>query len=265
MLKLKLFLFILLLGFAFSFNVKAQEFFDMSEEETSDFINSDGDLEEYEDYVDESELEVINENINERVKYFDIAGAKLGQTFKETKDILKESKYKFIDLEYNIPEYFRFNYDSVCRSKDILVPVNIEACIKGQAKADKMEYISKATFKKHDTNEDIEVFFTSPITENKSWKITYKNDLNKKLGDGKNFQYQREERRRAFWYFVLSKYGEPNIEPNLWVLDAEDENSEGLEASFGALILSNPRQNAFDILESTKEARRDFEYQKYTF
>lgn len=244
----------------------AQEIMEMdSYEDDVEFIGEDGEEEEYEDYVEEGQKEYVVSNLNERVKGFDIAGVMLEMSYKKVREVLKEHKYKFIDVEYKIPEYFTFNYDSICRSHNVFIPENLKACITGLAKKDKMQYVYKASFKKHDTNEDINVYFTSPITDNKVYKIEYTNDVNKKYGDAKNFQYQREERRRAFWYFVLSKYGDPNVEPNQWVLDMEEELQTSLTAQYGKLVLENKKQFAFDVLEADKEARRQFKYTDYTF
>ena len=253
---------LLTLIFIFTSSVSySQEFMDMEDEEYAvEDIGDNGEEEEYEDYVEEGQEEVITSNLNERVKAFDISGVMLGMDYKKVREVLKERKYKLVDIEYKIPEYFSFNYDSICRSYEIFIPENLKACIKGLAKKDKMEYIYKVSFKKHDTNEDINVYFTSPITDNKVFKVEYTNDVNKKYGDAKNFQYQRDERRRAFWYFVLSKYGEPNVEPNV-----EEELPTGLTAEYGKLTLENKKQQAFDVLEANKEARRQFKYTDYTF
>ncbi len=258
---------LLTLIFIFTSSVSySQEFMDMEDEEYAvEDIGDNGEEEEYEDYVEEGQEEVITSNLNERVKAFDISGVMLGMDYKKVREVLKERKYKLVDIEYKIPEYFSFNYDSICRSYEIFIPENLKACIKGLAKKDKMEYIYKVSFKKHDTNEDINVYFTSPITDNKVFKVEYTNDVNKKYGDAKNFQYQRDERRRAFWYFVLSKYGKPNVEPNQWLLDVEEELPTGLTAEYGKLTLENKKQQAFDILEANKEARRQFKYTDYTF
>lgn len=258
---------LLTLIFIFTSSVSySQEFMDMEDEEYAvEDIGDNGEEEEYEDYVEEGQEEVITSNLNERVKAFDISGVMLGMDYKKVREVLKERKYKLVDIEYKIPEYFSFNYDSICRSYEIFIPENLKACIKGLAKKDKMEYIYKVSFKKHDTNEDINVYFTSPITDNKVFKVEYTNDVNKKYGDAKNFQYQRDERRRAFWYFVLSKYGEPNVEPNQWLLDVEEELPTGLTAEYGKLTLENKKQQAFDVLEANKEARRQFKYTDYTF
>jgi hypothetical protein len=130
----------------------------------------DDELEQYEDYGEYDEGEGQAEGLNERVKFFDIAGAMLGQDYKEARKAMKDRKYRLAAVEYKIPEYFSFNYDAVCRSKNVLVPETLAACIKGLAKKDKMEYVAKASFKRADTDETVSVHFTSPHTESKAWK-----------------------------------------------------------------------------------------------
>jgi hypothetical protein len=257
----------------FAASARAQEILEADAEEAAEESIDEGDggfvpddeLDQYEDYSEYDEADAAPEGTNERVKYFDVAGVMLGQDYKEARKALKERKYRLSGMEYKIPEYFSFNYDAICRSKNLLVPDTLAACIKGLAKKDKMEYLAKASFKRADTNEDIDIYFTSPLTENKVWKIEYKNDVDKKYGDAKNFQYQRDERRRAFWHFAIMKYGEPNMPPNQWVMDPEEEFPTSLTAGFGTLVLTNAQQNAFDILETEKEARRQFKYKEYSF
>ncbi len=270
-----------ILNFSFNSNYSlAQEVQNMDEEETSykeDNKNDDtneisdqstenkDENSKYEDYEDESEKKVDNPNLNNQVKFFDIVGIKLGDNYPALKPALKTKKYKLVNIEYDVPEYFKYNYDAACRKRNIFVLENIRACIKGLAKKRKMEYISKVNYKKHDTNEELSVYLTSPVTQNRVWKIEYKNNSNKKYGDSKNFQYQREEERRAFWYSVIMKYGKPTKEPNKWEYDKTDEHTIRLTANYGSLILENPKQNAYDILEATKQARREYKYTKYTF
>ena len=86
----------------------------------------------------------------------------------------KDRKYKLVNIEYDIPKYFKYNYDALCRKRNIFIPENLKECIKGFARKNKMEYISKVNYKKNDTNEELTIYFTSPITENKIWKIEYK-------------------------------------------------------------------------------------------
>ena len=117
-------IFPLLFCFLFVFTpvvYSASEVEDIEEtEEIEDTIGEDGEEEEYEDYVEEGTTEEITSELNDRVKYFDIAGTQIGQDYQKIKEVLKEKKYKLVDIEYNIPKYFRYNYDAFCRKKNIL-------------------------------------------------------------------------------------------------------------------------------------------------
>jgi hypothetical protein len=229
-----------------------------------DFV-SDQDLDNYETYSERGR-EVDDEAAQfERVKAFDVAGVMLGYDYPKAREVLRERRYRLSDVEYKIPEYFAFNYDSICREKNMLVPSMLKSCVEGLARKDKMRYVARVRYVRADTDERVDVYFTSPLTSNKVWKVVYENDVDKKMGDAQNFQYQRDERRRAFWYSVTLKYGEPNVEPNRWLLDPNAEMPVGLTAEFGRITLENPQQNAFDITESHREARLQFKYKEYSF
>ena len=274
-------LFAVLLVFALALPARAQVFTDAEADEDfadegvldegdvfdgegDDFVPDD-DLDQYETYAEPGQEEAEAASKNDRVRGFDIAGVMLGFDIQRTKEVLRERRYRTGDVEYRIPKFFSYNYDSICREKSLLVPATLKACIEGLARKDKMRYVSRVKFSRADTDEGVEVFFTSPVTGGKAWKVVYTNDVNRKLGDAENFQYQRDERRRAFWYSLKIKYGEPNVEPNQWLLDPDAEHPIGMTAEFGRLVLENPQQNAFDILESQREAMRQFKYKEYSF
>ena len=101
---------LLTLIFIFTSSVSySQEFMDMEDKEYAvEDIGDNGEEEEYEDYVEEGQEEVITSNLNERVKAFDISGVMLGMDYKKVREVLKEHKYKLVDIEYKIPEYFSF-------------------------------------------------------------------------------------------------------------------------------------------------------------
>ena len=136
-------IFTLLFCFTFifpSFVYSADEVEEVEETEIEeDTIGENGEEEEYEDYVEEGTTENITSDLNDRVKYFDIAGVMIGQDYEKVKEVLKERKYKLVNMEYNIPKYFKYNYDSICRKRNILIPESLNACIKGLARKNKME------------------------------------------------------------------------------------------------------------------------------
>jgi hypothetical protein len=253
-----LLIFLIPLAFA-PLSARAQEY----DDEEEDFPGDDEiEVEEYSEYDEE---EGSQEGTNERVKGFDIGGLALDMDYEKVRDAAKEHKFVLDKIDYSVPEYFGYNYDAQCRERNIFLSDSLKACIEGLAKKDKMHYVSRVDFKKSDNDERLSVFFTSPVTGHTVWKIEYSNNVNKRLGTAKNFQYQRDELRRAFWYNVQAKYGEPNAPPNRWVLDTNDEFSPELIALFGKLTLQSRRQYLFDASESVKEARRRFKFKDFSF
>ena len=89
--------------------------------------------------------------------------------------------------------------------------------------------------------------------------------MNNLLGDSDNFKYQREENRRAFWYKLINKYGEPNLDQTTWIYDLEDENSVTLKASFDGLILEAKGMSIQDEDIVVKKAKEMFIPKEYTF
>jgi len=232
-------------------------------QEYDDFA-PDYDLDDYEEFQ-EYGADEVREGTNDRVRIFDISGVMLDMEMEAVREAMKERKYALKDTENYIPEFFRFNYDAQCRARGILVPDALANCIDALGKSEKMRYVSRLAFERPDTKEKIEIFFTSPLTKSRVWKIDYRNDVDDKPGPSMNFQYQREERRRAFWFSVINKYGEPNVGQNRWVLDASNEFSPNLKAFFGRLILENQQMNLADAFEAQREARRTFKFREYTF
>jgi len=232
-------------------------------QEWDDDFALDTDLDEFEDYQEFPDE--IRAGVNERVKTFDIAGLMLGMEMDAIREAMRERRYTLKDTEFSIPEFFQFNYDALCRARNIFLPDALRGCIEGFGKTEKMRYMTRLTFERPDTKETVTVFLTSPLTRNRVWKIDYKNDVDDKPGPGINFQYQREERRRAFWFSVIQKYGEPNVGKNQWVLDANEEFSQNLKAFFGRLILENQQAHLADVFETQREARRRFKTRDFTF
>ena len=229
-------------------------------------FRSDDELDRLEEYDEFGRGEVVDTGLNERVRGFDISGIMLGQDLEKVREIMKDKRaYRLTDTKHNIPEYFTFNYDAQCRDRNLVLPDAIKNCIEGLAKSDKMRYVSELVYKNAATNEIITVHFTSPATFNKVWKIVYENDVNRRMGTSKNFQYQRDERRRAFWYNLTIKYGKPNVDDNRWVLDPKDEFPTQLVAEWGRMELSNQKQFLHDIDEGIKDARRKFKVPEFTF
>ena len=224
----------------------------------------DYELDYMEDW-DDGGWDDIRDGVNERVTTFDIAGVMLGMEINEVREAMRERRYALRDTEHSIPQFFQFNFDAKCRARNIFLPEAVRNCIESFGQSERVRYISRMRFERPDTDEIIDIHFTSPLTRNRVWRVDYRNNIDNMPGQGMHFYYQRQERRRAFWFYVIQKFGEPNVGNNLWVLDTNQEFSAQLQAFFGRLILENRQMHLADVIETQREARRTFQAGEFTF
>jgi hypothetical protein len=228
----------------------------------SDKNNELGVLEKVERLIAEDALEVSEKR---NVAGFDIAGFMLAMTPSDVREKSEDMEYRIVKEEYKIPKLIRYNYDFLCRENGVYGPEAIESCITGYGRNNNTLYIAKHILKRAKTGEEIEVSYTSNYTGNAAYKILYKNNANKKLGVGENFEYHRREKIRTFWAMILTKYLGPNVAPNIWIEDPTNFSSPKLQASYGVLILSHDDLKKFDEEEVAKAAKETFEGVDYYF
>jgi len=227
------------------------------EEDEDDYIE--------ESDVDDTKVESVPDGIFEDVKNFDVAGFRIGMNPKVSIKLAKQMKYIVNTIVNDTPEYVRYNFDIICRRQNIFQIDALNACVDGYAKKKKLNYIKEIKLIKPTTGEKINLFFTSPLTQNLIYRIEYKIDLMSLNGDQKKFLYEREENRRAFWYGVIEKYGKPNIQPNKWVYDAKKPTSTVMTANFEGILLENKGIYEIDIIEGIKKARVMFKPIEFSF
>ncbi len=216
-------------------------------------------------YVDESQAGALTDGFFTPVKDFDISGFHIGMDYKSVIKIAKEMKYTVEKLVSDTPEYLKYNFDMICQQQKIFQVDALAACVEGYAKKAKMNYTKEVRLKKASTGEMINLFLTSPLTDNMVYRIEYKIDLMSLQGDQKKFLYAREENRRAFWYTVIEKYGQPNVEPNVWIYNPDDEFSTTMFANFEGILLENRGMSEIDFIEGVKRARTTFKPTEFSF
>lgn len=200
------------------------------------------------------------------VQTFDIAGVSLQATYPYLKSyIFPKNEYTLIETKTAIPDFFKYNYNYFCRQQGAKTPEAIEGCIIGQAQKEKMEYIEQLKFKRFSTGEELEVFFTSPLSEHLVYKVLYRNDVDEIEGIGATYQYQQGEKRRLFWEKIVTKYGKPNIEGQAIWGDPQDESAPYLQAYYGKLKLEDPRLDEQDKAKIATAAQEKFKVKKYEF
>ncbi|MDR2934144.1 MAG: hypothetical protein LBU68_02580 [Rickettsiales bacterium] len=243
-----------------AYNVYSQEEEEFIEEEEyieEEFIEDDS--------VEEEGVEVIEGDLFAPVKDFDISNFRIGMDYKSVIKLAKDMKYTVDKLVSDTPEYLRYNFDIICQKQKIFQTDALAACIDGYAKKTKMNYTKEIRLVKASTGEKINLFLTSPLTDNMVYRIEYKLDLMSLKGDQKKFLYEREENRRAFWYTVIEKYGQPNLPPNIWAYNPNDEFSTTMIVSFEGILIENRGMPEVDFIEGVKKARTTFKAIEFSF
>ncbi|MBN2779629.1 MAG: hypothetical protein JXQ74_01010 [Alphaproteobacteria bacterium] len=200
------------------------------------------------------------------VQAFDIAGVSLEATYPYLKSqIFPKSGYTIIETENKIPILYRYNYNYSCRQKGAKTPDAIDGCIIGMAQKAQMEYIERIKLKRFKTGEEIEIWFTSPLTDHLVYKVIYRNDVDEVEGLGPAYHYQQNEKRRQFWNDVIFKYKRPNIPDEAIWGDPTDSKKPFLQAYYGKLKLEYPALYEKDKATIATTAEERFQSKEYKF
>lgn len=139
-----------------------------------------------------------------------IAGIGFGMSPEDVEETLTEDGYVRKGIEYGIPSQRRMLYDQQCRERPVYGPVAIKQCVEDGAKADEVYYISSLTFRKAETNEHIQVLFTSWFQNNVSYKVYYENKGDNSLTFTEANLARKLRRKEAFFKMLDEAYGEPD-------------------------------------------------------
>ncbi|MFQ6778435.1 MAG: hypothetical protein ACLRFI_04075 [Alphaproteobacteria bacterium] len=239
------------------------------------------DDEYYDEFYDESSVEYSDDNViipqdrglNDgadllNVADFDIAGVMLGMQFEDVYHLFSDgglyTPRKKNSVIYSIPDQWRYNLDYECRQQGTIIPADLEKCVKSLAKNRGLLYAAEYHLVRESTNETIDVFFTSNASDNKVYKIIYKNDTNEQEGEGEKFADQRKKRLKNFWKNVIDKYGAPNSGDDVWISDTN--GSEPFMMIWpGQLELVNNGLKNRDSVTSVTQSTEYFKMKPYAF
>lgn len=200
---------------------------------------------------------------------FDIAGIMLGMSFDDVYTIFARdrglySPRKQNSVVYSIHQDWKYNLDYECRQQGIVIPTELDNCIKTLARNRGLLYASEFHLVRENTGETITVYFTSNATDNVVWRVVYNNDVNEIEGDAEKFAKQRENKILAFWQNVLDKYGTPNSGTDKWI-SSTNSYDPMLTAYYGALDLTDNGRRATDYAKNIQSARENFKAKPYAF
>ena len=165
---------------------------------------------------------------------------------------------------YTIQSDWKANLDYECRQQGIIIPADIDKCIKTLAQNRGVLYASELHLVRENTGETIDVYFTSNATDNVVWRVVYNNDANVQDGAGEKFAKQRENKILYFWQNVLEKYGAPNSGSDKWI-SSTNSYDPMMIAYYGALDLVDNGRNAADHAKNIQYARENFAVKPYAF
>lgn len=146
---------------------------------------------------------------------FDISGFMLGMTPDEISDIASDTGFRITKVERGIPMFRTSFYAQNCRDANVLRPEQVQRCIINQAVYDDVYYVSSLTMTKKKTKEYIQILFTSPATDNLSYKIYYENKGDNSLNFTRRNLAKKLRRKEAFWNLMFETYGLPDDDENL--------------------------------------------------
>ena len=256
-----------LLGLSANDNDNTSEDIDENEDEYDEY---DEDDEDYDEDEKEFDLEDImnthrakKQNGKSNASVFDISGVMLRMNLQQVDDILRNRGFKKINARYQIPNFIKWRYEDICRTSGIVGYELTQGCILQKAKKDGFEYTQYVKYTKFESKEEIEVYFTSNFTNNKSYKIEYRSNIANITGNSPKAIYMRNIKVFDFWRRINRKYGAPDNKTLVtWGMGG---NKPYLKASNGYLKLEDPLFLEMDYTRMSQEDKRFMQSDFYNF
>lgn len=226
--------------------------------------------------VDSGDADLVVEDVElnddaepAEVGTFDIAGIMLGMSYEDVHGLFFDMRGLYTPRKKNAVIYtmhndWKYNLDYECRQQGIVIPSELDNCVKSLAKSRGLLYASEIHLERENTGETVVVYLTSNASDNRVWRVVYNNDVNDQEGAGEKFAKQRENKILAFWQNVLDKYGAPNSGTDRWI-SSTNSYDPMLIAYYGALDLVDNGRNAADQVKNTQSARENFKAKPYAF
>lgn len=145
------------------------------------------------------------------VSVFQLSDIGFGMTPEEVEGVLSENGYKLTKIEKSIPLFKTSFYNDECRTKHKLAILKeVRECILSYAQDDDLHYIRSEVFTRASTRETIQVDYTSPATDNISFRIAYVGKGDNSLNTSRANMVKKLKRKNDFWNLVFNTYGLPD-------------------------------------------------------
>lgn len=194
---------------------------------------------------------------------FDISGLMLRMSLPQVEEVMKKRGFQKVSSKLDIPNFIRWRNEDTCRNSGVVGYERLANCVIEMARKDKHEYVLLTKYSKFSTKEEISVNFTSNFTNNKAYKIIYRNIPSNIMGANPKANYLRNIKVYDFWKRINQKYGTPdNKEDVTWGLGG---NKPYLKASTGFLSLEDPMLRELDYTRMSREDKRFMNTGMYSF
>ena len=195
---------------------------------------------------------------------FDISGAMLRMSPSQIDEALTRRGYKKTVQKHDIPNFIRWRNEEKCRAQGVVGYERLGNCVAQMAKKDNHMFIERVFYSKYDSQEEMEIRFTSNFTQNKSYYLNYKSGvLTNMRGNSQKEFYLRNIKVYDFWKKINQKYGAPDNKDNvIWGLGG---NKAYLQAGTGRLVLEDPTLRDLDYTRMSREDKKFMNTGLYNF
>jgi hypothetical protein len=205
-----------------------------------------------------------NQNRLSNASVFDISGIMLRMSLTQVEAIMTRRGFKLMSQKFEIPNFIKWRYEEQCRLAGIVGYERLASCVVKAAKDNNYQYVSGAKYIKQDTQEEIDVSFTSNFTNNKVYKVSYRSSMPRHLrGNSQRTQYLRDIKVYDFWRKINQKYGIPdNKQDVIWGMGG---NKPYMKAATGFLFLEDPMLRELDYTRMSREDQKFMNTNIYNF
>ena len=194
---------------------------------------------------------------------FDISGIMLRMSLPQVEAAMMRRGFKKTMQKYEIPNFIKWRNEEKCRANGVVGYERLASCVVELSKKANHQYTETLKFAKYDTQEEVEVKFTSNFTDNKVYKVMYQSLAGTIRGNSAKAQYLRNIKIYDFWKKINQKYGEPdNKDEVIWGLG---DNKPYLQASTGFLVLEDPMLRELDYTRMSREDQKFINTDIYNF
>ena len=194
---------------------------------------------------------------------FNISGIMLRMSLPQVEAAMVRRGFKKTMQKYEIPNFIKWRNEEKCRANGVVGYERLASCVVQMSKEANHQYTETVKFAKYDTQEEVEVKFTSNFTNNKVYKVIYQSLAGTIRGNSAKAQYLRNLKIYDFWKKINQKYGEPdNKDEVIWGLG---DNKPYLQASTGFLVLEDPMLRELDYTRMSREDQKFINTDIYNF